>query len=598
MDDNTNIKKSNPAISMLDGIKHKHSKKMIIIAAVIIVFIGLIAYGQYKKATRPIEYELVDAVLGDLVQTVEATGKIQSANALQLKFELSGKINDVRVKEGDQVKQNDILMKLNTADLDAAVAQASANLNQRLAGATKDDIAYYQSAVDLAKATLEQAKADGIHSIATAELAVQTAYNNLKLAEGGVNSEIVSNAYESAVVTLQSSVSTMDNSVTQADNILGVDNTVANDDFESYLGATDASKMPYAKIVYDNTKLLVDQAKLSISGLTTASERSIIDLALDKAELGLSKCSELLASVRDVLNATVPAGSLTQSTLDAKKTNIESTRSAANTQYNSVISARQNIETAKTSYTTYSIAYQKAQSDLENIKKTAESNIAIREASYNQAVASLNSKLNPPREVDVAALRAMLSQAIANRDKAILKAPIDGVVTKVYKKRGEFASMSENTIELLSPHFEIEVDVPETDVVKLKLQDIVSVTLDAYGDDVKFDGTVISIDPASTEIQDVVYYKIKVALDDAEREIKPGMTANVTVFTASREGVLHIPIRAVRTGDEGKYVRVLENGNPRDVNITLGIRADDGQVEITEGLEEGDKIILSVKEQN
>jgi SOS response regulatory protein OraA/RecX len=57
-------------------------------------------------------------------------------------------------------------MTLKSAELDAAVAQALANLNQRLAGATKEDIAFYQSAVDLAKASLDATIADKDYSIA------------------------------------------------------------------------------------------------------------------------------------------------------------------------------------------------------------------------------------------------------------------------------------------------------------------------------------------------------------------------------------------------------------------------------------------------
>lgn len=571
------------------------SKKFFVILAVICVIVGLIAYNRYMKAHTPVAYDTVKAAIGTIKQTVEATGKIQSANDLSLRFEISGTVGEVKVKEGDAVKGGDILMRLKTADLDAAVAQANANLNQKLAGATKEDISYYQSAVDLAKASLDQANADALHSISSAELAVDTAKNNLKLAEGGENSEIVSNAYESAVAALQSSLSTMDNSVTQADNILGIDNPLANDDIEQYLSIRDTSKLPIANTSYSIAKANVSLARSVINGLTTQSQKNIIDDALIKAETALSSCTQLLSDVKDTLVATSPAGTLTQTILDTKKTTIETARSAASTQYNSVISQRQQISTAKNSYNTYLIAYNKSLSDLENTKKSAQSNIDMKGAAYKQAQANLDSKKNPPREVDVAAYRAALAQAVANRDKAIMRAPIDGVVTKIFKKKGEFASMTEVALELLSPHFEIEVDIPETDVVKLNLQDSVAITLDAYGDDVKFGGKVMSIDPASTDVQDVVYYKVKVALDDTDREIKAGMTANVTVSTASRDNALYIPFRAVRTNNGGeRYVRVLVNGEPQDMRVKLGLRADDGQVEILEGLSQNDEIVLGI----
>jgi len=572
------------------------SKKFLIIAAVIVVIVVLLGYRSYIKSNAPVSYETVKVERGTIKQTVEATGKIQSADDLSLRFEISGTLGTVNVKEGDKVKAGDILMKLKTADLDASVAQASANLNQKLAGATKEDISYYRSAVDLATASLDQTRADGDHSIAAAESAVDTAKNNLKLVQGGDNSEIVNNAYENAVTVLQSSLSVMDNSLTQADNILGIDNNLANDDIESYLSILDSSKLILANSGYDETKLSISSARSVINVLNTASSHQAIDDGLNLAVTALGKCISLLVAVKDTLTATSPVGDLTQAILDAKKTTIETTRTSAITQYNTAISRRQEVETAKNSYTTYSIAYDKAVKDLANIRDTAASAVAIKEASYRQAQANYDAKINPPREVDVAYLRAALSQALATRDKATLRAPIDGVVTKIFKKKGEFTSMSEAAAEMLSPHYEIEVDIPETDVAKLNIGDAVNITLDAFGDDVKFSGKVLSIEPASTEVQDVVYYKVKVTIDETDKEIMPGMTANVTVSTASRDNVLYIPSRSVRTNDNGeKYVRVLKNNNSTDVAIQVGLKADDGKIEVVSGLNEGDEIILAVK---
>lgn len=572
-------------------------KKTLIAVVIAVLLIGVVVYGQYQKANAPTEYETAVALRGDVIQTVEATGKITSSDDIKLRFEMGGIIKEIKVKEGDVVKSGDTLMTLKSAELDAAVAQASANLNQRLAGATKEDIAFYQSAADLAKASLDATKADKDYSIATAESAVQSALNNLKLADGGENSVIVTNAYESAVAVLQSSLSVIENSVTQADNILGVDNMLANDDFEQYLSSLDTSILFSAKDYYQIVSAKVPTIRIEITGITNLSSKTSIDEELNKVESILSECVQLLSLTRDVLNATAPVGTLTQSALDAKKTIIESARTSATSQYNTVINTRQNIITAKNSYSSYLIAYEKAVRDLENVKKTAETNIAMKEASYNQALANLNSKLNPPREVDVAALRAVLSQTLANRAKTILKAPIDGTITKIHKKRGEYVSMTEIAIEILSPHYEIEVDIPETDVVKLNLNNSSTITLDAFGDDVKFMGHVISIEPASTVIQDVVYYRVKVAIDETENEIMPGMTANVTINTDVAVDVVYIPSRSVRTDDDGnKYVKLLKDGNEVDTPVTLGLKADNGLVEITEGVNEGDTVIIRVIE--
>ena len=71
------------------------------------------------------------------------------------------------------------------------------------------------------------------------------------------------------------------------------------------------------------------------------------------------------------------------------------------------------------------------------------------------------------------------------------------------------------------------------------------------------------------------------------------MTADVVFDTEKKENILYIPQRAVRTNDEGgRYVRLLENGQVREVEVTLGLRGDDGLVEVISGLEEGQEIVI------
>jgi multidrug efflux pump subunit AcrA (membrane-fusion protein) len=123
-----------------------------------------------------------------------------------------------------------------------------------------------------------------------------------------------------------------------------------------------------------------------------------------------------------------------------------------------------------------------------------------------------------------------------------------------------------------------------------------AITLDAFGDDVPFAGKVVEIEPGSTEIQDVVYYKITVSLDDTTKPIKPGMTANVAIETAKKDNILSVPLRVVRTRDDGsKYIRLLVDGEERETTVTLGIRGNEGKVEIVSGISEGDLAIISVQ---
>lgn len=513
------------------------SKKFYIIAAILLVG-GIIVYVRFKKTSQAPQYETVKVKRGDLTQTVEATGKVESLSDLSLRFEVPGALERVDVAEGAQVKAGQALANLKLSELNAAVAQAQANLNQKLAGATQAEKDYYKAVLDQASADLE-------------------------------NNHIVSSAYEDMVSALQTSLIKLDDGLVQADNILGIDNAGANDDFQAFLAVFDPNKLNSAGSQYLIVKNLVAQARNKVASLTSASAENIIEAVFATTMLAYEQMNQLLIAVGDVLNASVTGSSFTQTSLSAKKTTIDTTRTSVNTQYTNLISAKQAVADAKVS-------------------------LKIKEALYNQALANYQNKINPAREVDVAALRAALAQATANRDKAIIRAPIDGVVTSINKKSGEFIASTEEMIRMFSPHYEIKVDIPETDIAKLKIGNTTTITLDAFGDDVKFAGQVVNMEPGSTDIQDVVYYKVTVALNDSDKQIKPGMTANVKINTNFRAGVLFVPLRAVKT-DGAKYVKILKDGQAREVNVKLGIRADDGRVEVLAGLNEGDEVILGTK---
>ena len=219
---------------------------------------------------------------------------------------------------------------------------------------------------------------------------------------------------------------------------------------------------------------------------------------------------------------------------------------------------------------------------------SARASLELQYANYDSLVAK-------PRDVDISYYEAALSQAIAARNKAIIFAPIDGVITKINKKEGELISVNEVMIEMLSPNYEINVDVPETDITKISVGDEAEITLSALGKDTKFKGVVLRIDPASTDVQGVVYYKVRVGINDEKADLlKPGMSADILIKTDERKDVIFVPSRTILTnnGTNQKYVRVLVDGNIEERTVELGLKADNSMVEIINGLEEGEEVIL------
>jgi multidrug efflux pump subunit AcrA (membrane-fusion protein) len=151
-------------------------------------------------------------------------------------------------------------------------------------------------------------------------------------------------------------------------------------------------------------------------------------------------------------------------------------------------------------------------------------------------------------------------------------------------------------VELISSNgYRIEVNISEADIAKITAANAVTITFDAFGEDRTFSGTVREIYPSQTVIQEVIYYTVVIDVTDPSNDIKPGMTANLTIHTASRSNVLSVPRRAIKEKNGMKFVQILENNQPVDVQVETGLRADDGVVEITFGLTENQSVITFVK---
>lgn len=588
---------------------YKNKKTYIILGVLIFVIIIITQISGKDNATT---YETVKVGRGALVQTVDATGKVESANEIDLRLESSGKLMQIFKNVNDSVKRGDVIAELDLSSLNAGVAQASASvakaqasLDKLLAGQTELYLANLEARLAQSQANLEQLRAGYDDQIANGQATVDTAKINLDMVVGGENSKIVQNEYNDAIALLQSNQNTLATALNASDNILGIDNTIANDDFETVLSATDSGKLNIAKTKYYTAKASKNDADTIINVLNIESDHAQIDYALDKTESALSDVKNLLFAMTEVLNNTVAIGNLSQAELDTLKSGIQTVRTTAATSYSSLITEMQAIDTAKNSFSNYKITYDKAVANLENLLKKKEADLNAYQALVDQANASYNDAKNPPRIEDLASYQASVSeananlaQAVANRNKARLIAPVDGVIGKIDKKIGEYVSAQDVVAKLVSPHFEIKVDIPETDIIKIALGNTSEVKLDAYGDEISFRGIVAEIEIGETIIQDVVYYTVTLTIEDGgEHQILNGMTANVIFNTAKKDGVLSIPQRAVRSNTDGsKYVRVLEDGQLKDVMVKVGLRGDGGLVEVIDGLMEGQEVIVNTVE--
>lgn len=176
-------------------------------------------------------------------------------------------------------------------------------------------------------------------------------------------------------------------------------------------------------------------------------------------------------------------------------------------------------------------------------------------------------------------------------------APISGIVTDIQAKVGETISSGNPVVSLISSdQFQVEANLPESDIAKIQLNADADITLDAYGNEVIFKAKVVSIDPAETLVEGVATYKTILQFVERDERIKSGMTADITIRGERKEDVLAVPQRSVITKDGNKYVQVMEGETVVDKPVTTGLRGTDGNIEIIAGLAEGDEVIIFTEE--
>lgn len=189
---------------------------------------------------------------------------------------------------------------------------------------------------------------------------------------------------------------------------------------------------------------------------------------------------------------------------------------------------------------------------------------------------------------------ALNRAARINVSETYLYAPIAGTIIKKNVDLGEIAVFNSTVLTVAEGEMEIETNVPESDIIKVALGQKANIAFDAFPVDVKFEARIFEIEPASTVIQDVVYYKVKLRLDNLDSHLKPGMSCDVDIKTAEKPNVIAIPLRAVKTEGGKKYVEILQdekNQITEKVYVTTGLEGDDGIVEITSGLGGGEPVI-------
>jgi HlyD family secretion protein len=536
-------------------------KQKIIIFLVIIILILSVAIGIYQgffKKEKPI-FTLAEVIRGNISQEVSETGQVRKSEEINLSFKNAGRIEKIYVGVGEKVKRGDILAKQDTTqfeiqleDAKADLSLALAQLNKLLAGASPEEIQIAKTAVENAKISLEQAEQNLKD---TERLAVE----NLKA------------AYEDALNILDDAYPKADNAFMIADSIQ-----------KSYFTKDDQEGIRVREN-RDAIEKAVSQIKTSLETAKANSSQKNIDPALSEIKNALDKILSSLRFIREVSESSAYRNIVSST----DKTSLDNQKNYISTALTNVTNSAKNISQTKLTN--------------ESNINTAKAQISAAESSLKAAQDELSRLLSPPPKEDVQLHRNKVAKAknqvelLENQIKeATLYSPVEGQIAKIKKREGEMAQpMLKEAAMILLPAapFEIEADIYEEDAVKINIDNPVDISLADFPEKI-FKGKVISIDPAQKLIEGVVYYTAAINFDEIPEGIKPGMTADLVIKTASKENVLIVPERAIQKKDDKSIVQVSKNGVIEEREIEIGLRGSNSMVEVLSGLEEGEKVII------
>ena len=164
---------------------------------------------------------------------------------------------------------------------------------------------------------------------------------------------------------------------------------------------------------------------------------------------------------------------------------------------------------------------------------------------YEQAQLSLKKA-----QESVTQAKEAVNKAQTNLGYATITSPIDGVVLSKSVEEGQTVAASFNTPELFTiaqnlTDMRVIADIDEADIGEVKEGERVMFTVDAYADDT-FEGVVTQVRQEAITTNNVVTYEVVISAPNADLKLKPGLTANVTIYTAEKTNVTYVPQKALR----------------------------------------------------
>ena len=328
----------------------------------------------------------------------------------------------------------------------------------------------------------------------------------------------------------------------------------------------------------------------------------------------------------DVSNSVTATGSIEPVTQVEVGTQVSGIIDKLYADYNSVVTKGQLIAemdkvTLQSELTSQQATYDGAKAEYEYQQKNYLRNQALHEKQLISDTEFEESTYNYAKAKSAyESSEANLAKAKRNLAYATITSPIDGVVISRAVEEGQTVAAGFETPTLFTiaadlTQMQVIADVDEADIGGVKEGQRVEFTVDAYPNDT-FEGTVTQVRLEATEESNVITYEVVISAHNPDLKLKPGLTANVTIYIAERRNVVNIPVKALRfvpdppsskapapeqtpqpqapDNDSLKTVWVQEGQEWKPRQVKVGM--DNGvNVEICSGLNEGEVVAVDRK---
>jgi multidrug efflux pump subunit AcrA (membrane-fusion protein) len=336
----------------------------------------------------------------------------------------------------------------------------------------------------------------------------------------------------------------------------------------------------------------LDQTRAGATNADLVAAQAAVEQARSAQATAQAKLDQTLQGATD---ADIVAA---QTAVDTARANLDSAQTKLNTLG---VPTPQDVQAARAAQTGAQAGLQSAQAKLALLQAgPTQTDLEAARSGVATAAAALATRSGNVRPSDIALQQEAVHQADlavqlarVDVDNNTLAAPFDGIVASITGNPGESApSVTTGFMTLIDPSaVRVDVTVDETDVAKLSVGKTATLTFDALQGR-PFRGNVISVSPTGTLSQGVVTYPVSLSIDTRNQVLPAGLTASATIVIEEKSDVLVVPLRAVRrTGREQVVDVVGEDGRSASRPVKTGVQ-NDQFVEITDGVQEGDQIMV------